>query len=80
MYSIDPNAVLALTLTDTQREWVIERPLQVVGYAFLAVVLRFVLHRMIDRFTTKPRGGAGKPPVLKPLRERAPAGVRTTIL
>ncbi|MGB3770389.1 MAG: mechanosensitive ion channel family protein [Rhodococcus sp. (in: high G+C Gram-positive bacteria)] len=80
MYSIDPNAVLALTLTDTQREWVIERPLQVVGYAFLAVVLRYVLHRMIDRFTTKPRGGAGKPAVLKPLRERAPAGVRTTIL
>lgn len=78
MYSVDPNAVLALSLSDTGRDWLIERPLQIVGYALLAVFLRFALHRMIDRFSSRP--GTGKPTLLRPLRERAPAGVQSTIL
>ncbi|KQU30377.1 MULTISPECIES: mechanosensitive ion channel family protein [unclassified Rhodococcus (in: high G+C Gram-positive bacteria)] len=84
MYSFDPNDVLALSLSDTGRDWLIQRPLQVLGYALLAVVLRYILHRMIDRFTSRSpgagRSAAGKPPLLRPLRERAPAGVTTTIL
>lgn len=85
MYSFDSNiadqyATIALSLSETGREWLIERPLQIVGYAVLAVVLRVVLHRVTDRFTSVPRDPSAKPPLLRPLRERAPRGLQTPVL
>lgn len=64
--------LLAFELTETNRDWLIHRPLAIVSYIVVAIVLRFVLHRLIDRMT-KPREKSGKPPrsFLAPLQERA---------
>jgi small-conductance mechanosensitive channel len=42
--------------------------IQIAVIVALAVVIRFVLHRMIDKFT---QGNGDMPPLLRPLRERA---------
>lgn len=54
----------ALELTETSREWLIYKPLQILGYIALALVLRFAGHKLIDRVT------AGK------IRKPAPAGAQ----
>ena len=41
---------------------------QIAVIVVLAMVIRFVLHRMIDKFT---QGSADMPPLLRPLKERA---------
>ena len=51
---LSADSVQSLTLTDTQRDWLIQRPLHLVGYALLAVVIRLVLHKLIERSTTRP--------------------------
>ncbi|OCB48922.1 mechanosensitive ion channel protein MscS [Mycobacterium vulneris] len=72
----------AFEWTDTNRHWLIEVPIRVVAYIVVALIIRFLLHRMIDRATTgrvkKPRSGeiegqARKPPMLRYLRDRASA-------
>ncbi|MFI6399500.1 mechanosensitive ion channel family protein [Rhodococcus coprophilus] len=67
-----PTQNLAFELTETNREWLIERPLAIAGYILAAIVLRFVLHRLIDRMT-KPRDPSKGPrrSILKPLQQRA---------
>ncbi|MGW3483970.1 mechanosensitive ion channel family protein [Rhodococcus indonesiensis] len=65
---------LAFELTDTNREWLVERPLAIAGYVLVALILRFVLHRFIDRMT-KPRHQSSKPGLLRPFQERAPKGL-----
>ncbi|WP_305092975.1 mechanosensitive ion channel family protein [Prescottella sp. R16] len=67
----------ALELSDGARTWLIERPIVIAVYVVVALVLRFVLHRIIDR-ATRDRPG-GEPRLLKPLKERLPAGVRDDI-
>lgn len=68
----------ASELTDTGRDWLVDRPLQILGYLVLAIVLRLVLHRMIDRFT---RHDAGRSPaLLRPLRDRSSGTVKGEIL
>lgn len=68
----------AFELTDTGRDWLVDRPLQVLGYLALAIVLRLVLHRMIARFT---RNEVGKSPMLlRPLRDRSSSTVQGAIL
>ncbi|MEE2034680.1 mechanosensitive ion channel family protein [Rhodococcus chondri] len=63
---------LAFELTDTNREWLIERPLAIAGYIGVAIALRFVLHRLIDRMTKpRPPGVKASPSILRPLQERA---------
>lgn len=58
-----------------------ERPLQILGYLVLAVVLRWGLHKLIDRFTQRSASDSDKPPLLlRPLRERAPTSVKGSIL
>lgn len=67
-----------MELSVTGREWLIDRPLQVLGYLLLAVTLRLVLHKVIDRFT---RDTAGRSPaLLRPLRDRSSSTVRGAIL
>ncbi|WP_051048016.1 mechanosensitive ion channel family protein [Rhodococcus sp. AW25M09] len=68
----------AFELTDTGRDWLVDRPLQILGYLALAIVLRLVLHRMIARFT---RNEVGKSPMLlRPLRDRSSSTVQGAIL
>lgn len=58
-----------------------DRPLQVAGYLALAIVLRLVLHKLIDRFTRRNSSDSTKPPLLlRPLRERAPTSLQGSIL
>ncbi|OMB94440.1 mechanosensitive ion channel protein MscS [Mycobacterium sp. NS-7484] len=73
---------LAFEWTDTNRHWLIEVPIRVVAYIVVALIVRYVLHRMIDRATTGRRakarsgeveGQARKPPLLRYLRDRASA-------
>lgn len=66
---------LSFELTDTHRDWFIDRPLSIVSYIVVAVLLRYVLHKVIDRMT-KPRpsideADSTKRSILRPLQERA---------
>jgi small-conductance mechanosensitive channel len=42
----------AFELTETSRQWLIYKPLEMAGYIALALVLRFIGHRLIDRLTS----------------------------
>lgn len=42
----------ALELTETSREWLVYKPLQIAGYIALALVMRLVGHKFIDRVTS----------------------------
>lgn len=68
-------------MTETGRDWLVDRPLQIAGYVALAIVLRLVLHKLIDRFTRRSSSDSSKPPLLlRPLRERAATSLQGTIL
>ncbi len=68
---------LAFEWTDTNRHWLIEVPVRVVVYTAVALLLRYVAHRMIDRASGQNRKGdtppQGKPTLLGNLRGRMPA-------
>lgn len=73
---------LAFQWTDTNKHWLIEVPIRIVAYVVVALIARYVLHRMIDRAATGRRGKARdtseqakKPPLLRHLRDRAPSAV-----
>ncbi|TCN54900.1 small conductance mechanosensitive channel [Rhodococcus sp. SMB37] len=68
-------SLLSFELTDTHRDWLIDRPLTILSYIVVAVLLRYVLHKVIDRMT-KPRptvdeDTSTKRSILRPLQERA---------
>ncbi|OLP01927.1 mechanosensitive ion channel protein MscS [Mycolicibacterium porcinum] len=72
----------AFEWTETNRHWLIEVPIRVVAYIVVALIIRYLLHRAIDRATTgrvkKSRSGElqsqdKKPPLLRYLRDRASA-------
>ena len=67
----------AIELTDSARTWLIERPIEIAVYIVIALVLRFVLHRVVDRATRERPGG--EPGLLRPLRERLPSGTRDSV-
>ncbi|MCH5642826.1 MULTISPECIES: mechanosensitive ion channel family protein [unclassified Gordonia (in: high G+C Gram-positive bacteria)] len=68
---------LAFEWTETNREWIIENPIRIASYVVIALIVRFVMHRAIDRATRRPgaggRDGASKPFLIRHLRERTPA-------
>lgn len=73
-------SILAFEWTDTSRHWLIEVPIRIVAYLAVALVVRFVVHRMIDRATTAgARRGRGAPdatrtpPLVRKLRDRVPS-------
>jgi small-conductance mechanosensitive channel len=74
---------LAFEWTDTNEHWLIEVPIRIAAYILVALLARYVLHRMIDRAANrsrKPRdtsdqASVGKPPLLRHLREKAPLSV-----
>jgi small-conductance mechanosensitive channel len=53
--------------------WLVAKPLMIILIVVVAVVIRFVLRKLIDRVTTIPRNNNRRlPALLRPLRERAP--------
>ncbi|OBF29752.1 mechanosensitive ion channel family protein [Mycobacterium sp. ACS4331] len=72
---------LAFEWTDTSRHWLIEVPIRVTAYLLVVLVARYVLHRMIDRATTRRARAADddaqtvekRPALLRTLRERVPS-------
>lgn len=74
----------AFEWTDTNRHWLVEVPIRVAVYIIVALIARYVVHRMIDRATTgrnpkivedaQPDADetqSKKTPMLRNLRERA---------
>jgi small conductance mechanosensitive channel len=64
VWNITHNAWLA-----NSAAWLLAKPLNIIGVIIVAVLARFLLHRLIRRLTAS--NGSG-PAVLRPLRERAP--------
>ncbi|GAA5155766.1 MULTISPECIES: mechanosensitive ion channel family protein [Amycolatopsis] len=53
--------------------WLIAKPIKILLILAVAVLIRFLLRKLIDRVTEIPRGnGRRLPALLRPLRERAP--------
>lgn len=68
---------LAFEWTETNRHWLIEVPVRIAIYLAVALVVRFLLHRMIDRATGRRRKKRddqpqAKPALLRHLRDRVP--------
>lgn len=76
-------SLLAFEWTDTSRHWLIEVPIRIVAYIAVALVIRFIAHRMIDRTTmarSRKERGVGEevrssrtPPIVRRLRDRVPS-------
>lgn len=68
---------LAFEWTDTSRHWLIEVPVRVVIYVVVALILRYLLHRMIDRASGQNRSGddqgQNKLTLMRHLRGRMPS-------
>lgn len=68
---------LAFEWTETNRHWLIEVPLRIGIYSVVALIARFLLHRMIDRATGRKRRGdestSTKPALLRHVRARMPS-------
>lgn len=73
---------VAFEWTETNRHWLIEVPIRIAAYIVVALIVRFLLHRMIDRATTGKardvRSGdmeveTKRPPLVRYLRDRASA-------
>lgn len=74
---------LAFEWTDTSRHWLIEVPIRIVVYIAVALVIRYLVHRMIDRATTGRTGRNRRgnedgrpqrtPPLVRRLRDRVPS-------
>lgn len=69
---------LAFEWTETNRHWLIEAPVRIAVYVVVALVARYILHRMIDRATGRRRNSdeqsSQKPSLLRHVRARIPAG------
>lgn len=65
-----------LALTDNAREWLLVKPITLVVIVVVAILVRVLTHRFIDR-VTKPREAGRIPAILRPLRDRTPERVRT---
>lgn len=77
-------SLLAFEWTDTSRHWLIEVPIRIVAYLVVALIIRFLVHRMIDRATAAKSGnetdGAERsktPPLVRYLRDRVPSSATT---
>ncbi|RPA19746.1 mechanosensitive ion channel family protein [Gordonia sp. OPL2] len=75
---------IAFEWTETNREWIIENPIRIATYIIVALILRFLLHRAIDRATRRPQPSAvgsevetRKPALLRHLREKTPSTARS---
>ncbi len=69
------EALTSLALSGSAQEWLVVKPLTILAIAVGAVLVRLLVHRVIDRLT-KDRGPRTVPKILRPLRDRAPERVR----
>jgi moderate conductance mechanosensitive channel len=63
-----PNPAGLPTFVEDHKDWLIVIPIRIVITILVAVILRFVLHRMVDRLVRPVRGGV--PRILRPFKER----------
>ncbi|MCV7343781.1 mechanosensitive ion channel family protein [Mycolicibacterium rhodesiae] len=71
---------LALEWTDTTQHWLVEVPIRLAAYLVVVLIVRYVLHRMIDRATIRRSGKSSvqerpqdsKPALLRRLRHGGP--------
>jgi moderate conductance mechanosensitive channel len=54
--------------------WFLVKPLRILAIVLLAIVARYVLHRLINRLVQTTGTAGSVPTILKPLRERTPSG------
>ena len=62
---------LAFRLTDSGQEWLIDKPVHIAIYIVLALVVRYILHRVIDRATRRPTGGGSASRRVRRRQEKA---------
>ncbi|GGC72515.1 mechanosensitive ion channel [Hoyosella rhizosphaerae] len=55
MGAVLTNVTEAFEWTETSREWLIDKPIEVAIYVVVALVLRWVAHRFIDKMTSPKR-------------------------
>ena len=75
------STALAFEWTDTNRMWLIENPIRIVAYVVAGLVVRFLIHRVINRATRRPGNvGVGdpvaSPALIRHLRDRTPKALR----
>src|SRR5699024_357387 len=58
-------------LTDSGQEWLIDKPVHIAIYIVLALVVRYILHRVIDRATRRPTGGGSASRRVRRRQEKA---------
>lgn len=62
-------------------DWLVAKPLKILIILFIALGVRYLLRRGIDKLTRPPRRADGKAPaILRPLRERAPNLVSSAVV
>jgi len=75
------NAVLNMTgnrWLASSADWLVAKPLTILFILVIAMVIRVVARRLIDRLT-RVNGGSKIPALLRPLRERAPQALGTIL-
>jgi small conductance mechanosensitive channel len=75
------NAVLKLTGKQwlaSSADWLIAKPLTILLILFVAIIIRSIARRLIDRLT-RANGGGKLPALLRPLKERAPQALGTLL-
>lgn len=72
VWSITHNSWLA-----TSAGWLVAKPLHIIGIVVVAMVARFLMHRLIRRLTSGGRSRMAS--LLRPLRERAPHTLATIV-
>jgi len=62
-------------------EWLVAKPLAIVLTILVALLVRWLVHRLIDRLTKLPSGSGDKrPTLLRPLKEKAPNLLNSTLM
>ena len=75
------NAVKSLTGSQwlaSSADWLIAKPLTILLIIIVAMIIRLLARRLIDRLT-RANGGGKIPALLRPLRERAPQALGTLL-
>ena len=67
-----------LGMSDTTQEWLVEKPVMIVVYILLALLVRWLLHRAIDR-VTRPTADGTTPSLWPRRRRKADAGATVDI-
>jgi small conductance mechanosensitive channel len=75
VYRLTNNAWLAASAG-----WLVAKPIRIGLILLVAFLMRYLAKRVIDRLTTIPNGNGKIPGLLRPLRDRAPDLLGTTVI